>query len=140
MLGPFVTSHLIDQPSVKLVLRVIGIPLTVVALLGAIDSFGLLLGGIEHSNPWALFFGLGSICADLGIAGAWLRISQGHHHLSKNRVRLVRWLLTLGILGAAFLAAGTYGIFGAPMGYFGAIFLLFGALGIACLYQTPTVP
>jgi len=135
-----VISHLIDQPSVKIVLRVIGIPLTVLALLGAIDSIGLLLGGIEHNNPWAIFFGLGAICADLGIAGAWLRISQGHNHQSRNRVRLVRWLLWLGIFGAAFLAIGTYGIFGVPMGYFGAIFILLGAFGVACLYQTPTVP
>jgi len=132
-------THIIDRPSVKLLLRVIGVPLTVLALLGAIDSFALLLGGIEHNNPWALFFGLGSIGAGLGIAGAWLRISQGHHHLSKNRVRVVRWLLTCGILGAAFLAVGTYGIFGAPLGYFGVIFILLGALGVACLYQTPAV-
>jgi hypothetical protein len=133
------TTHIIDRPSVKLLLRVIGIPLSVLALLGAIDSLGLLLGGIAHNNPWALFFGLGSIGAGLGIVGGWLRLSQGHDHLSKKRVRIVRWLLTCGILGAAFLAVGAYGIFGVPLGYFGAIFILLGALGAACLHQTPAV-
>jgi hypothetical protein len=106
--------HIIDRPSVKLLLRVIGVPLSVLALLGAIDGIALLLGGIEHNNPWALFFGLGSLGAGLGLAGAWLRISKEYHHLSKSRVRVVRWLLPCGILGAAFLAVGTYGIFGAP--------------------------
>jgi hypothetical protein len=131
--------HIIDRPSVKLLLRVIGVPLSVLALLGAIDGIALLLGGIEHNNPWALFFGLGSLGAGLGLAGAWLRISKEYHHLSKSRVRVVRWLLPCGILGAAFLAVGTYGIFGAPLGYFGTIFILLGALGAACLYQTPAV-
>lgn len=131
-------SYAIDRPAVKLLIRVVGVLLTVLAILGAIDSFGLLLGGIEKNNPWPVCFGFGSFCADLGIAGAWLRISRAYELLSNRKVRLIRRLLVCGVVGAILLAVGTFGMFPLEIGFFAVVFIALAGVGIVFIKQTPS--
>ena len=130
--------YTIDRPTVRLLFRVAGVPITLLAILGAIDSIGLLLGGLEKNNPWPVFFGLGGIAAYFGIAGAWVRISNTYESLPKEKIRLIRWLLICGVIGSLLLAAGTFGIFGSNIGYGAVIFIVLGAVGAVFLKQTPS--
>ena len=131
-------SYIIEHTAAKLLLGIIGIPITLLAMLGAIDSIGMLLGGFEKNNPWPIFFGLGTFASYFGIAGAWMRISNKYGALSKKKVLIIRRLLSIGVVGALLLAAGTLGIFGLSLGFGSAAFLVFGAVGVFFIKQTPS--
>ena len=129
----------IEKPLVNFLLRLAGVLLTVFAIVGSIDSIGLLLGGIEHRSPWPILFGVGSLCADLGIAGAWLRISRKYEHLSMKRVQAIRRLLWAGVLGGSLLAIGTLGMFSPNpnLSSLAGVFIGLSALGALLIKQTP---
>nr|CAP47845.1 putative integron gene cassette protein [uncultured bacterium] len=133
-------SYIIERTATKLVLGIVGIPITLLAILGAIDSVGLLLGGIEKANPWAISFGLGTFTSYFGITGAWMRISNKYESLSKGKVRFIRRLLGIGVVGAVLLTVGALGIFGLSLGVGSVVFMVFGAVGVFFIKQTPSQP
>ena len=133
-------TYIIENSVAKLLSRIVGIPITLLAILGAIDSIGLLLGGFEKNNPWPVFFGLGTFASYFGIAGAWIRISNKYEYLPQKKVRFIRRLLSIGVAGAILLAAGTLGIFGLSLVFGSVAFILLGAAGLFFIKQTPSQP
>ena len=130
-------SYIIERTATKLLLRIVGIPITVLAIVGAIYGILFLLGGIKKNNPWPILFSLGIFASYFGITGAWIRISNKYESLSKGKVLLIRRLLGFGVAGAALLTAGTFGIFGLSLGYGSVVFMLLGAVGVFIINQTP---
>lgn len=118
----------LDRGTVRITLRLIGVPFTIVALLLGIDGIGIGFGGIDHGNGWAIAFGMGTILSYLGLAGAWWRLSVIYEKLSAPKVRLLRSLLIGGICGGFCLSAGVVGIFG-KYGLVGALFFVLLSIG-----------
>jgi len=131
-------TYAIDRPAIKPLLRIAGIFITFIAVLGAVDSAGFILGGIEKKNPWPVLFGLGTFIAYFGIAGAWIRIANIYESLSSKKVRLIRGLLYCGVIGSLMLAAGTFGIFPINIGIWGLVFIGLGTVGAFFIKQTPS--
>ena len=133
-------TYIIENTAAKVLLHIVGIFITFFAILGAIDSIGLLLGGFEKNNPWPISFGLGTFASYFGIVGAWIRISNKYESLSKKKIHFIRGLLSFGVAGAILLAVGVFGIFRFSSGYGSAVFIILGAIGVFFIKQTPSQP
>ena len=133
-------AYIIEHTAIKTLLRIVGIFVTFLAVVGAVDSIALLLGGLEKGNPWPIFFGLGVFTSYFGIVGAWIRISNQYTSLSKKKVQLIRRLLGLGIAGSILLAVGSLWLLGFRSVYGSAIFIALGAVGVFFIKQTPSKP
>jgi len=129
--------HAIDKRPVKIALRVLGIPITIIAVLGLIDGIGILLGGIEQRNPWSCAFGLGALLSFAGLIGAWKRISVQYADIDPDEIGFIRLLLKIGVAGAILLSAGALGIFGFDLLPIPAFFTLLALTGVYFIHETP---
>ncbi len=128
----------IERPVIKASIVLAGIPITALALLGLIDSLGLLLGGLERSDPWPLSFGVGMLLSFVGLLGAWLRVLRPYEQLSVQRINRIRRWLIAGIAGGGLLAIGTLGMFSIDFIFVALAFILLSSIGLLLLRQTPT--
>jgi hypothetical protein len=106
-------ERIVDLRWFRLILIAIGVPITLVALVGFGYGVALTMGAFQHGGTFGFGLGLFAFFGLLGVIGAWLRLSVGYREMSQRSIRLVRAFLICGVasiigvgLTAAFVFAG----------------------------------
>lgn len=125
----------LDNRSLRFTIgAVFGVPVTVLALLGAIygSVFGLVW--LENRDPLFLSFAATGALGVLGVCGAWLRLLTPHTAMSSSRRLAVRALLFAGVISSAYAAAQL--LISAEM-LLGALFVFLCLGGVMLVLGTP---
>jgi type III secretory pathway component EscS len=139
-------ERIVDLWWFRLILIAIGVPITLVALVGAVYGVFLTMGSVQHGLTFGFALGLMALFGLLGVVGAWLRLSIGYREMSQRLRQFTRVLLLCGVasiggmgLTAAFVFAGGMGMGTAYTAAAVAVLIsaLLAATGLLLIRATP---
>jgi hypothetical protein len=97
--------NIIDRPLVRIALgALLGIPLSVVAVIAMPHGLALGYGGVVEREPLLIFVGLMTVLGIVAIYGAWHRLLVPHVKMVAAQARHVRFCLYCGIISSLGLA------------------------------------
>lgn len=131
-------ARMLDQYYVRLVVGIaLGLPVTMLAFLGAIYGFSMAYGGLVGGrNPALSAIALGlTLLVFAGLFGAWRRILQPRARMTSKDARTTRAFLVAGTIAAILMATGLLVWFKAHA--FAAVFLFIGTMGVVLILATP---
>ncbi|CAG0988351.1 hypothetical protein MTYP_02143 [Methylophilaceae bacterium] len=126
--------NLIDHPAVRIALAVVGVLLTLVALIAT--PHGIILGyaGIVERDVLLIFIGLMTVFGVIAIFGAWYRLLVPHVEMGKAQARRIRFCLYCGVISSLGLAG--WAGYEAELSLLGVLGL-FAIVSIALIKGTP---
>lgn len=134
-------AQLLDVHLVRLVLGIaLGLPVTALALLGAVYGLAMGYGGLAGGRNLGLSaIALGMVLlAFAGLVGAWRRILKPRAGMTPRQARTVRALLLAGVAAALFMVLAAVLWFDNYV--LASVPLFIGAMGVVLLLATPAKP
>lgn len=128
----------LDRRSVRVTLALVaGLPGGAFVVVYGLLGLAVALGGLGGGTSPVFFLGLLALTSlgILGVAGAWLRLLEGHSTMSARTRRITVALVLCGVTSALFLAG--YLVLGERSLAGGAIAFLAALTGIFFIAGTP---
>ncbi len=114
---------------------IIGIPLTVLAVVAGAHGLVLTYGGIVDGKYLLILFGIVTITGFMGISGAWLRLLKPSTVMSNKYRNVTRGMLFYGLASSVALSA--WSIISEGMSVISLLLIVLSLGGTAFVHATP---